>query len=309
MRACMACCDVSYTLDLFYWSRVYFQGGLLFRSAGSDLFASRYRRKATVAKRAATDKLFRQELRNFRRILPHTHVISLLAADVPRRTLILERAVGSLVDALIACDLSLEYHVFVMDALVDGVLHIHSHGLAHMDLKPDNALLFPDGRLAWCDFGLMVNAHECVLSGTRGYCAPEVCARKLRDGRKADVWSLGVTLFASFHGYMPFEQASPDDWRFRVASASLGSSMCELVRGWYHRPPATSDSIEHALDGMLRICPSQRAIAWSLSSTIDERKEGVRAAVESWLFCAPTAEDGCGWTPLSCTRVGDPLSQ
>jgi serine/threonine protein kinase len=41
--------------------------------------------------------------------------------------------------------------------------------------------------------------------------APEICARRGYDARKADVWSLGVLLFAMLCGYFPFQgQTTPE---------------------------------------------------------------------------------------------------
>lgn len=38
--------------------------------------------------------------------------------------------------------------------LVSGMAHLHAHGVAHLDLKPDNLLMGEDGQIKISDFGL-----------------------------------------------------------------------------------------------------------------------------------------------------------
>lgn len=84
-------------------------------------------------------------------------------------------------------------------------------GYAHLDLKLENVLIGDDGALKLCDFGMACPLAEPVAKrfGTDGYMAPEVdsFARGTSSpfcGRKADVFSLGVTLFILYFGAPPF---------------------------------------------------------------------------------------------------------
>ncbi|KAK1304406.1 Serine/threonine-protein kinase SAPK3 [Acorus calamus] len=85
------------------------------------------------------------------------------------------------------------------------------------DLKLENTLLdgSPAPRLKICDFGYSKSAllHSQPKStvGTPAYIAPEVLARKEYDGKIADVWSSGVTLYVMLVGAYPFED--PEDPR------------------------------------------------------------------------------------------------
>ncbi|GJN40728.1 hypothetical protein PR202_gn00021 [Eleusine coracana subsp. coracana] len=89
--------------------------------------------------------------------------------------------------------------------------------VCHRDLKLENTLL--DGsvapRLKICDFGYskssVLHSQPKSTVGTPAYIAPEVLSRKEYDGKVADVWSCGVTLYVMLVGAYPFED--PDDPR------------------------------------------------------------------------------------------------
>ncbi|KAF3793008.1 Serine/threonine-protein kinase [Nymphaea thermarum] len=89
--------------------------------------------------------------------------------------------------------------------------------ICHRDLKLENALL--DGsaapRLKICDFGYskssLLHSKPKSTVGTPAYIAPEVLSRKEYDGKIADVWSCGVTLYVMLVGAYPFED--PEDPR------------------------------------------------------------------------------------------------
>ncbi|CAI0422178.1 unnamed protein product [Linum tenue] len=106
---------------------------------------------------------------------------------------------------------------FFFQQLISGVSYCHSMQICHRDLKLENTLLdgSPAPRLKICDFGYSKSAvlHSQPKStvGTPAYIAPEVLSRKEYDGKIADVWSCGVTLYVMLVGGYPFED--PDDPR------------------------------------------------------------------------------------------------
>ncbi|KAK8325541.1 hypothetical protein V6Z12_A11G058800 [Gossypium hirsutum] len=104
---------------------------------------------------------------------------------------------------------------FFFQQLISGVSYCHAMQICHRDLKLENTLL--DGstapRLKICDFGYSKSSvfHSQPKStvGTPAYIAPEVLSRKQYDGKIADVWSCGVTLYVMLVGAYPFED--PED--------------------------------------------------------------------------------------------------
>ncbi|KAM7523771.1 hypothetical protein LguiA_013673 [Lonicera macranthoides] len=109
---------------------------------------------------------------------------------------------------------------FFFQQLTSGVSYCHSMQICHRDLKLENTLL--DGnsppRLKICDFGYskssVLHSQPKSTVGTPAYIAPEVLSRKEYDGKIADVWSCGVTLYVMLVGAYPFED-SDDPVNFR----------------------------------------------------------------------------------------------
>ncbi|XP_019195368.1 PREDICTED: serine/threonine-protein kinase SRK2I [Ipomoea nil] len=109
---------------------------------------------------------------------------------------------------------------FFFQQLISGVSYCHSMQVCHRDLKLENTLL--DGsvapRLKICDFGYskssLLHSQPKSTVGTPAYIAPEVLLRQEYDGKVADVWSCGVTLYVMLVGAYPFEDPDePKDFR------------------------------------------------------------------------------------------------
>ncbi len=95
--------------------------------------------------------------------------------------------------------------------LLNGVEYIHENGAAHLDLKLENLLLSEDFSLKITDFDTAhINGQEPVTSrGTNSYRAPEILARNCRNAQAADVYSMGVLLFAFLcGGKLPYKEQS-----------------------------------------------------------------------------------------------------
>lgn len=83
---------------------------------------------------------------------------------------------------------------FILDAL-DALSFLHSLGLRHGDLKPDNILCTTQGKGVLIDLGCAAPLHrkQALVSGTPGFIAPEVLAGEAADER-ADLYALGSML-------------------------------------------------------------------------------------------------------------------
>ena len=186
----------------------------------------------------------------------------------------------------------------VLRQVCSAVVHAKRRGIAHRDIKLENILLThactagtPDSRpidVKLIDWGL---AHQHVLRsdgsvvaaklrsrcGSRSYMSPEIAtikkgggssavasadSRDGYDGFAADVWSLGVCLFAMLFGFFPFDSSdAANDWRARrVCEAQRrGESSIRTIFGFYENKTCTASAEAVALlDAALLFEPTQR---------------------------------------------------
>jgi serine/threonine protein kinase len=96
----------------------------------------------------------------------------------------------------------------IFKQILCAVKYCHDRGIVHRDLKADNILLDTEGNVKVIDFGLgtrySIGEELTDWCGAFTHRAPEVFLRLPYDGRKVDVWSLGVVLYCMVTGALPF---------------------------------------------------------------------------------------------------------
>ncbi|CAL9170399.1 unnamed protein product [Musa hybrid cultivar] len=109
---------------------------------------------------------------------------------------------------------------FFFQQLISGVSYCHSMQICHRDLKLENTLLDDSStpRLKICDFGYskssLLHSQPKSTVGTPAYIAPEILSKREYDGKIADVWSCGVTLYVMLVGAYPFgDPSDPKNFR------------------------------------------------------------------------------------------------
>ncbi|KAK9742641.1 hypothetical protein RND81_03G187700 [Saponaria officinalis] len=131
---------------------------------------------------------------------------------------------------------------FFFQQLISGVSYCHSVQICHRDLKLENTLLdgSPVPRVKICDFGYskssVLHSQPKSAVGTPAYIAPEVLAKREYDGKIADVWSCGVTLYVMLFGAYPFED--PDDPK------NFRKSLVRILGAQYSIPDNVPISLE-----------------------------------------------------------------
>ena len=92
--------------------------------------------------------------------------------------------------------------------LLSAFCFIHSNQIAHLDIKPPNVFLDKYGRLKVADFGLATfckpGEKKTTICGSALFLPPEMIKKQAYDPFKADVWSLGVSLYLIVVGSIPW---------------------------------------------------------------------------------------------------------
>ncbi|XP_027564875.1 maternal embryonic leucine zipper kinase isoform X6 [Neopelma chrysocephalum] len=188
--------------------------------------------------------------------LSHQHICRLYhVIETPKKIfMVLEYCPGGeLFDYIISKDrLSEEEARVFFRQVVSAIAYVHSRGYAHRDLKPENLLIDEEHNLKLIDFGLCakpkggLDYHLNTCCGSPAYAAPELIQGKAYIGSEADIWSMGVLLYALLCGFLPFD----DD--------NVMAVYRKILRGKYSIPKWLSPSSTLLLDQMLQVDPKKR---------------------------------------------------
>lgn len=143
--------------------------------------------------------------------------------------------------------------------IAEGLAHCHRCGIFHRDLKPSNVLLSAAGAPLLLDFNLSTvdRSLDRPVGGTLPYMPPEMLARlgdqegELADidGRRADLFSLGVILYELLTRELPFG-AMPGDLSPRETARWLVDRQAAGLEPILHKNPR----VEKRLAGLIARC-------------------------------------------------------
>lgn len=138
-------------------------------------------------------------------------------------------------------------------------LHVDQRTL-HRDIKPQNIFIFEDGTVRIGDFGVSVVLDQLggvakMACGSPLYMAPELCEERAYDG-KADIWSLGVTLYELMMLKRPFNSTSAPtlmrmisrgEYQLITPEDGYSSPLIDLVHSFLQKSAVTRPTLRRAL--------------------------------------------------------------
>jgi serine/threonine protein kinase len=139
--------------------------------------------------------------------------------------------------------------------LILGVECLHSVDIIHRDIKPENILIDKENNLKITDFGisqLLKNGDDTWTNtaGTNYFFCPESCKGEAYNGKKADIWACGVTLYLLLFNKYPFNGKTHVELNNEIIKEDPMSeiycdqSLAALLKGILDKNPDTRFTIK-----------------------------------------------------------------
>lgn len=141
----------------------------------------------------------------------------------------------------------------LMAEVASALEHAHNQGLIHRDLKPSNIMVTPNDHAKVLDLGLALMEGEAAelqviggqgyIVGTMDYIAPEQTTDAASVDGRADIYSLGCTLYFALSGQPPFPGGSSRD-KIRRHRGETPTPLLQLAPSV---PPRFARLVEHMM--------------------------------------------------------------
>lgn len=183
--------------------------------------------------------------------LDHPHVIKIFAAIYQPEPLLIMELVpdAKTLQTLIDHEATYDWKHYARQ-LVSALTYLHHRYILHLDIKPANVLLTQQNICKLGDFGCSQYALTPTISqlqGTLQYRAPELL-RGLLPSTKADIYSLGITLWSLKTRQQPYEGLNHFIIAYQVVSQHLRPTEdSEFVNLWHADPERRPDAYNISL--------------------------------------------------------------
>ena len=145
---------------------------------------------------------------------PHIIAVTDVQVDTERNLgyIVMEYVEGRDIESMI-CEqpLSEDFVLDVARGVCQGLIAAADYDIVHRDIKPANIMLTNDGCVKLADLGIAKSGKEHAtrsggkITGTVNYCAPEQLLASDDVDARADIYSLGASMYHMLSGRRPFE--------------------------------------------------------------------------------------------------------
>ena len=229
--------------------------------------------------------------------------------------LVMEFVEGRTLKELITAQGSLppDQALYIVRQVAEALASIHRRGVIHRDIKPQNIMIQPNGRIKVMDFGIAKSVDMSTLTGagfmvgTPHYISPEQAMGTQVDQR-SDLYSLGVVFYEMLTGQLLFSGDSPvsvlmkhlhdpvpANWAQRY---SIPPAIAELVNRCLAKAP--DERYKDAGDFISAIDRTARAQGFDLRV---EEELGSLAEAQETMFAAAQTSTSASDTPVRLERM------
>lgn len=112
----------------------------------------------------------------------------------------------------------------IFKQILEGIDFCHKLEVAHRDIKLENILTHDsENQVKIIDFGFSTLRERKmrIFCGTPSYMAPEIIQKKEYLGQAADIWALGILLYAMLQGSFPFKGATDSELYKKILAGNF----------------------------------------------------------------------------------------
>jgi serine/threonine-protein kinase PpkA len=171
--------------------------------------------------------------------LTHPNILAIhdVGAVGPYNYIAMEYVSGGDLKQRIKQGISAEHTLRVIKQVAAALDHAHHQGIIHRDIKPENILFREDETAVLTDFGIAKsvdsNTQMTITGmsiGTPRYMSPEQAQGKSGLDGRSDLYSLGVVLYESLTGKVPFDAETPVGIALKHVQAAVPELPDDLSR-------------------------------------------------------------------------------